>query len=725
MGKIQNKMPAGNAQREGVLCERIEFEQLISNLASTFIHLSPDQVDGKIEDALGQIATFLNAERGTLTQRDKTGKPTARHSWNVAELPELPRIDPEEFFPYGNAKIMAGEIYKFSRLEDLPPEAELDRRTMAELGIKSHITIPLTAGGVPLGTFSFSTMRKERAWPTDQVACLQLVGTILAGALARKQADAVLRTSEARYRTLFESANDAIFLMLGEDFIECNMQTCVMFGCSHDQILGKTPFDFSPPTQPDGSDSREKGSGKIIAALKGEPQFFEWQHYRYDGTTFDVEVSLNRVYWGEQPHLLAVVRNITERKQAEENLIRSEKRYRELYEGSRDGFGLVDLEGTLIATNLSLQNMLGYTKDEIKRMTFRDITPEKWHAHEERILREQVQIRGYSDVYAKEYRRKDGTIFPVELRTYLVRDAHGAPNGYWAFVRNITDRKRAEDALRESEEKYRSLVTTIPDVVWTTDNDGNTTYISPNVERVFGFTPADVYEQGGAIWFGRIHPDDVAYVKAAYEASTEDGALFDVEYRLRHRNGHWIWLHHRAVKTTNKAGQELVSGISSDITERIQIQAELQELTEQLTAERQELKEKNITLQQILAHLEQEKAHYKDEICSSVENLLVPIIQKLKQGDGSLKLKDIDVLENTLSAIIEKDLDEYKNNLKKLTPRELDVCKLIKAGQSSKEIADSLNISLPTVHKHREIIRRKLQITNKSINLGAYLRSRS
>ena len=101
----------------------------------------------------------------------------------------------------------------------------------------------------------------------------------------------------------------------------------------------------------------------------------------------------------------------------------------------------------------------------------------------------------------------------------------------------------------------------------------------------------------------------------------------------------------------------------------------------------------------------------------------MPIIQRLKHGNGYLKPKDIHIMENTLSAIIEKDLDEFKNNLKKLTPRELDVCTLIKRGKSSKEIADSLHISLPTVHKHREIIRRKLQITNKSINLGAYLRS--
>jgi DNA-binding CsgD family transcriptional regulator len=198
-----------------------------------------------------------------------------------------------------------------------------------------------------------------------------------------------------------------------------------------------------------------------------------------------------------------------------------------------------------------------------------------------------------------------------------------------------------------------------------------------------------------------------------------------MEFRIRREDGTWLWLRDRALRTTNDVGEIVITGIFTDITERKRAQDRLEELTEQLRAERRNLEEKNIALQQVLAHLEREKTQYKDEICAGVQNLLVPIIRKLRDGDGTLKLRDIDTLENTLATITDKDLDVFKNNLKRLTPRELDVCKLIKEGKSSKEIAVALHISLPTVHKHREIIRRKLQITNKSINLGAYLRSRS
>ncbi len=138
-------------------------------------------------------------------------------------------------------------------------------------------------------------------------------------------------------------------------------------------------------------------------------------------------------------------------------------------------------------------------------------------------------------------------------------------------------RHTLEKALRESEEKYRSLVTNLPDVTWTTDNEGNTTFISPNIEKVYGYTSEEIYKAGDRLWFGRIYPDDVEKVNEAYKVLFEKKEKFDVEYRIKRKDGKWIWLHDRAIATYEKEGVVYADGIFADITERKQVEEALRE----------------------------------------------------------------------------------------------------------------------------------------------------
>ncbi|MCX5813875.1 MAG: PAS domain S-box protein [Proteobacteria bacterium] len=139
----------------------------------------------------------------------------------------------------------------------------------------------------------------------------------------RKNAEESLKENEAKFRTLFDLANDAIFLLDGDKVVDCNDKTLEMFGYTNEEMIGKELYDFSPPLQPDGRDSKEKSIERINNAIYGEPQFFEWKHLRQDGTVFDAEVSLSLFKFKDNVFTQSIVRDVTYRKRMEEELVKS------------------------------------------------------------------------------------------------------------------------------------------------------------------------------------------------------------------------------------------------------------------------------------------------------------------------------------------------------------------------------------------------------------------
>jgi diguanylate cyclase (GGDEF)-like protein/PAS domain S-box-containing protein len=150
--------------------------------------------------------------------------------------------------------------------------------------------------------------------------------------------------------------------------------------------------------------------------------------------------------------------DISARKEMEEALKASERKYRLLYESMMDGFVRVDMEGRILEYNRAFKELLGYSDAELKALTYMDITPERWRELEADIVKNQILPRGYSDIYEKEYRRKDGAVFPVELRTVLLRGETGNPSGMWAIVRDVTARKRAKEALEISNAELKAAL---------------------------------------------------------------------------------------------------------------------------------------------------------------------------------------------------------------------------------------------------------------------------
>jgi diguanylate cyclase (GGDEF)-like protein/PAS domain S-box-containing protein len=293
--------------------------------------------------------------------------------------------------------------------------------------------------------------------------------------------------------------------------------------------------------------------------------------------------------------MLGICVDITERKQVEEALMRSERKYRLLHESMIDGFVTVNMGGNFLEFNEVYRNMLGYSEAELAQLTYVDITPEKWHVFEADILENQILKRGYSDIYEKEYIRKDGTVFPVELRTVLLCDEQERPVGMWAIVRDITERKQAEKTLRENQElfslfmRHSPIYTFIKEV---TPTESRVLQASENYQEMIGIKGKDMVGKAMAELFP---PEFAAKITADDWAVVSNGETLKLDEELNGRN-------YISIKFPIIQGDKtLLAGYTIDITERVQVEDELRHARELLTAVNIELQTALIREKQ-LAH---------------------------------------------------------------------------------------------------------------------------
>lgn len=210
-------------------------------------------------------------------------------------------------------------------------------------GVESFLGIALTsASGAPLGVLTISN---REVLPNQELArnLLRIFAVRAASELERRHQEMALRDSERRYRALFENSDDAIFLMESDKLVDCNERTLQMFDNGREHLLGQAPYRLSPEIQPDGAVSKARMLAKIASAARGRRQNFDWQYLRRDGALFDAEMTLTSITLGGRPYLLATVRDISDRKQAERELKASHERLRWINQVSTRLYGKRDI----------------------------------------------------------------------------------------------------------------------------------------------------------------------------------------------------------------------------------------------------------------------------------------------------------------------------------------------------------------------------------------------
>ena len=275
----------------------------------------------------------------------------------------------------------------------------------------------------------------------------------------RKKAEVALAESEKRLNRSQEIAHLGSWeLDLINNSLTWSDEVFRIFGLKP-QEFGATYEAFLDAVHPE---DRAAVDAAYSGSLREGKDTYEIEHRIVRKPTGEIRLVHEKCYHIRDPsgkiiRSIGMVNDITERKKAEEALLQSEKKYRRLYETSQDGIMARDLQGRMIDCNQAYARMLGYSKLELEHLTPQELIPKKWHEQREKIVKD-VQENGGSIIFEREYRRKDGSIFPASVRTWRITDEKGRPIGIWSIIRDITEQKELQKRLQQHAENMEKLV---------------------------------------------------------------------------------------------------------------------------------------------------------------------------------------------------------------------------------------------------------------------------
>jgi PAS domain S-box-containing protein len=382
----------------------------------------------------------------------------------------------------------------------------------------------------------------------------------------RVRAEQAMRESEERYRALVEQSLDGIFLVDPETklILEANPAYQKLLGYTAEEFVGLTLYDVATA-------GREVIDANVNLILAEENYSIgERQHRRKDGSLVDVEVSVSLISYGGEKVLCSVVRDITERRQAEQAVRRSEERYRDLFENANDLIYTHDLQGNFTSLNKTGERITGYGRSEAMTMNIAEVVvPEQLEKAREMITRKQED--DVATVYELEIISKEGRRVPLEVSTRLIYQG-GVAVGVQGIARDVTERKRVEAELQASEAELRALFAAMPDVILVLDASGHYLKVAPTNPSLLYKPPAELVGKTLHEVFPRAQADIfLGHVRHALETRQP----VNIDYSLT-INETEIWFE----GTVSPMPGDAVIWVARDITERKRTEKALEQQLE-------------------------------------------------------------------------------------------------------------------------------------------------
>jgi PAS domain S-box-containing protein len=429
--------------------------------------------------------------------------------------------------------------------------------------------------------------------------------------IEKRAADLLLKENEEKLQSIFRAASVGIGLVINRIFIEVNDTFCKMTGYNRKELIGKSAeMIYSTNEEYDrvGIEKyrqiAEKGTGSVETCFK-----------RKDGSILNIFLTSTPLDIDDMTKgVTFTVMDITERKRAEEALVESETKYRQLVTQSPDGIFIIDLSGKFLSVNRIICDNLKYTEEELLSMKMWDIVPEQYHSqHKQRLL---ALMNGESTNVEAEYKvkGKDGTVHFIEVLSVPYYDGKKIV-GFQGIARDINERKKAEESLRESEEKYRRVFENVMDLYYETSIEGTILEVSPSIE----FLSKGQYHRddliGKSIYDFYSDPNERATLISQLK---KQGNVSDFEITLKNKDGSQIPCSISSkICLDARAHPEKIIGSMRNITDRLQAQKELlkyrdhlEELvnkrTEELNYAKKEADDANKAKSEFLANMSHE-----------------------------------------------------------------------------------------------------------------------
>ncbi|WP_097277060.1 PAS domain S-box protein [Caenispirillum bisanense] len=386
----------------------------------------------------------------------------------------------------------------------------------------------------------------------------------------RKRAERALAVSEARYRQLVEMAPDLICVVIDGLVRFINPAGALLLSLPEDDVVGRHFLGFVHP------ESRDRAIGMLESGLTDD----DWLPLRLlgpEGETAEVEAAVMPFSESGQRGVMLVARDVTEIRRSNEAAADRQRLLEGIMNSVVDGIITIDDRGRIESFNPAAERIFGYAAAEVVGRNVAQLMASD-HAD-----RHDAYMRNYAATGRKRIigigreeqgRRKDGTVFPIDLA--VTELDLGSRRLFTGVVRDITDRKEAEKALRLSEERYALAIAGSNEAIWDWDMESDRLFFSPHMREVLGVDPALVRRPYD--WRALIHPDDRrGYVKAMTEHVRGGGATFNIEYRLVGTvDGRTRWVRHRGMALRRPDGEPYrMAGSIGDVTHRRAAEAEL------------------------------------------------------------------------------------------------------------------------------------------------------
>lgn len=654
---------------EAALRYHYDIEKLFVKISTNFVDLSADEIDIGIDRALKEVGEFIGVDRSyVFLFSDNMRRMDNTHEWCArgieSEIESLKNV-PTTQMPWWIEQIVRYNVINIPNVNELPEEAFHEKEIFLSQNIKSLICVPIIHGKNLLGFLGFDSVQKKRIWGEESATSLMMLGEIIANALQRK----IVEKQLEKLSSAVKQTGDSVVITDKDGNIEfVNPSFIQLTGYSPEEVIGKKLSILK------SGKHNSKFYKKLWDTIcSGKTFQAEIVNRKKDGTLYQQDSIITPIKdsKGEITHFISTARDITERKRTEE----TRKQLTAILEATSDFVSSADLNDNILFINRAGRKLVGIGEFEtVTNLKITDFHP-KWAS--DIILKVGVPTTLRNGTWLGETAllSRDGNEIAVSQVIIAHKDTSGNVEYISTIIRDITEIKKAEEALRVSEEQYRLLVENQSDLLVKVDLDGRFLFVSQTYCDLFGKTKEELM---GKIFMPLVHEEDREQTAEAMKNLFKPPYTCYVEQRAITKFG-WRWLAWSDKAELDENGKVVaIIGSGRDISDSKKAEQEIKLANIKLEHLLKEATKRKTELEKLSNDLvvveERERKKFSRELHDSLGQVLTTLKINLDLSDATMQediLKSKEYIEECRN-LVDEAVREVKQISYDLRPSVLD-----------------------------------------------------